>query len=149
MQFIVLALLTTMITGCASYPSLINTHDSSSATQEESPEELRSSAVVYVLPKSMATHHKGVYGLVFPSQRWGIEDKQEKILQNFNSNILNIERRTDNGFAGSGRKYVVHVSGQIKPDHILVTLDPSTYMKDTILPFNIPAFDIASYLSSP
>lgn len=70
---------------------------------------------------------------------------------NYTNNALEVERRTDNGVAGSGIIYTIDAIIVSDPNSTTITLIPKTqktYQEGLILPFPVPNFDIAEYLST-
>jgi hypothetical protein len=62
---------------------------------------------------------------------------------------MELERRTDNGVAGSGLIYSIDINKLNKGNDKVIALTPKTvktYQDGVILPFPIPKFDLASYI---
>lgn len=102
--------------------------------------------VEFVIPNDSAVVAQswGVEGLALPSQQWGESTRRESIRLQFTGEEGLLERRTDNGVAGSGqrvrlRKSVSDSSGvrrvQFTPYERVV------YQQGLILPFPVPRFE--------
>lgn len=106
--------------------------------------------VTYIVPQTII-NSQGIGGLNFAKHCWGRDTKQERILVNFNNEILQVERRTDNGLAGSGRIYKIRIIKTNEQNNRIIILQPesmNTYQDGIILPFPLPEFDLESYLTS-
>jgi hypothetical protein len=89
--------------------------------------------------------------LIFNNKTWGTDTKREIIKLDFNQTNMELERRTDNGVAGSGLIYSIDINKLNKGNDKVITFTPKTvktYQDGVILPFPIPKFDLASYLTS-
>lgn len=65
--------------------------------------------------------------------------------------MLRVERRTDNGLAGSGRIYKIRITKTNEKNNRIITLQPEsmdTYQDGVILPFPLPEFNLEAYLKS-
>ncbi len=114
-------------------------------------QDIKGIQVTYILPHGVEQSAGTVNGLRFKQYNCGPESKRERLHINSKHNGLLIERRTDNGVAGSGVIYNVDVNTISKPDSTWVILTPKTqetYQQGVVLPFPVPDFDIESYLSS-
>lgn len=84
--------------------------------------------------------------LVFEGYERGESVKRERLIFNLSSELGVVERRTDNGTAGSGRRYTVRKSITTDRDRTVVTfaaVDSTEYQQGLVLPFPVPAFEAA------
>lgn len=105
--------------------------------------------VKYILPKDAKKSSGKVYGIVFSEYTYGPDSRIERLNICNTVNGFQIERRTDNGVAGSGVIYNVEMKAIPREDGIVVTFIPRTqksYEEGLILPFPIPDLNIESYL---
>jgi len=106
--------------------------------------------VTYIVPRNI--NSKGdLDGLFLSSSRWGSDTKNEKIISSFGNGQMQVERRVDNGVAGSGLIYSIKVESDIKGNNKIIALTPyhvKPYQDGLILPFPVPKFNLEKYLSS-
>lgn len=143
-----LTILLFILSSCANNASLPGGYNIQLLPGKPTQTEISDQKITYLVPKTILTS-KGIYGLNFENRRWGTDTKQEKIRTNFAGQMLEIERRTDNGTAGSSRIYNVLVTRSEQADNIV--LEPkfeSTKQDGLVLPFPLPEFDLLSYLAS-
>jgi len=114
--------------------------------------EIKNIQITYILPPQVEEQPCTFNGLKFQTyNNRGTETKIERLYVYSANNGLKVERRTDNGVAGSGVIYTIDANVISKSDNKIVTLTPKTqetYQQGLILPFPIPNFDIETYLST-
>ncbi len=146
-----------MLSGCSNNELVKNiTHsDINWQIKPDAPQDtmVNNIEVSYSIP-SVLLHNKSVSQfLTFKTFHTGRESKQEKLfLRQNGQNLWSIERRTDNGIAGSGVIYDVEVKEEkLKKDMTKVSLVVTReykYQEGLILPFAVPDFDIRKYLAN-
>lgn len=148
LKIITLLFLLLNLTGCVN-------SDSKLANLEFRPkptavEEINNIQVTYIIPKNVGSPSGTFNGLAFFQYVAGPESKIERLHTTPTSIGLSVERRTDNGVAGSGIIYAVEKKVTSQGDNTIVTFTPKaqkTYQEGVILPFPLPKLNIESYLS--
>lgn len=147
---LIFLLLLSLLSSCSNQLKLPGNYDIQLFPEKSSSTEITNLKITYVIPQSISSS-KGINGLSFMNRQWGRDTKQEKIIVSFDNKILKVERRTDNGVAGSGRIYYIGIIKTNQLNNTLITLQSesmSTYQDGLILPFPLPEFDLQSYLTS-
>ena len=143
-------LLCFVISSCANKMTLPGDYDIQLVPEKGSVKNIDNIKVSYVIPNNIL-EPRGVDGLIFNNKTWGTDTKREIIKLDFNQTNMELERRTDNGVAGSGLIYSIDINKLNKGNDKVITFTPKTvktYQDGVILPFPIPKFDLASYLTS-
>lgn len=105
--------------------------------------------VTFIIPKNIEPLNNTINGIDFLRYQDGTEGKIQKLDFNVTDNQMIVERRTDNGVAGSGIIYDVDLTMKKKLNNIVVTFKPvmqKPYQEGLVLPFPVPQFDIKQYL---
>lgn len=139
-----------LLSACSNNITLPNNYDIQLLPNKPSVTEITNLTITYIIPQRVASS-EGIIGLNFPNSHWGRDTKQEKIIVNFDNKMLKVERRTDNGIAGSGRIYNINITKTNELNNRIITLQPismRTYQDGAILPFPLPEFNLESYLTS-
>ena len=145
-----LIVLVFLLSSCSNKMTLPGDYKIQFLPEKATTKEITNLKVTYIIPQNVLSS-KGINGLHFPNRHWGRDTKQEKILVNFDSRMLQIERRTDNGVAGSGLIYNVSITKVNESTNKLIILHGEsirTYQDGLIMPFPLPDFDLESYLTS-
>lgn len=146
--FIVLGL-----SGCShQYPLLPN---------PESTQKIEGIKVTYILPNDIIKTSDTINGIYLDQyggrtldatsflKSGGQTGRKERLHFDNKGNQLEIERRTDNGIAGSGVVCIVDFDVISEPDRTKVVFTPKTrrtYQQGVLLPFPVPDFDVETYL---
>lgn len=139
-----------ILSSCSNKVTLPGDYQIQILPEKSTEKEITNLRITYIIPKN-TLDSEGIGGIIFSNRQWGRETKQEKISFNFNNNILQIERRTDNGLVGSGCIYNIKVTQTNELNNRLIVLQAesmNTYQDGVILPFPLPEFDLESYLIS-
>jgi len=111
--------------------------------------------ITIIIPNDKMVDSRKITQLNFDRRFGGQKEKQEKIfLTDVTNSSFNVERRTDNGTAGSGIVYHVNHTIETADGRTVVTYKPTdyrTYQQGLVLPFAVPVFteqDLAEYLIS-
>ncbi|MDC0864406.1 hypothetical protein OAP56_00420 [Rickettsiaceae bacterium] len=139
-----------LISGCANKMTLPGDYDIQLTPKDSEVKEVKDIKITYLVPRSLP-NLQGINGLMFYSKQWGVDSKQEKIIPRFGDTGWQIERRVDNGTAGSGIIYIGNIIKEQKgTDNVVIfeAKSSSTYQEGLVLPFPIPRFDIKNYLES-
>ncbi len=139
---IILPFILLTLIGCAGNNILI--------PQPNTVQEVKNIQVTYILPNDIEKRSCTFNGLSFRQYNGGTDTKIERLHIDYVANGLQVERRTDNGIAGSGIIYTIDANVIPKSDATMITLTPrtqKTYQEGLILPFPVPNFDIEQYLS--
>ncbi len=107
-----------------------------------------------VIPYSKEVNALKISNIEFDNLRWGRPTKQEKITTNEKTaDSFKVERRTDNGTAGSGKVYRVSYQSDKSKDAMILkfkAISFSTYQQGLIMPFSVPDFseqELLEYIS--
>jgi hypothetical protein len=120
----------------------------------DSTKEIHNIKITYILPNNLENPENSINGIRFIEydiDARGKGTKIERLYYEANLEKLKIERRTDNGVAGSGIITQVNISTTSTPDKKIVTFIPKTqrtYQQGLVLPFLVPDFDLEDYLTS-
>lgn len=150
MKFILHLIVLIILSSCSNKVVLPDGYQLQFLPEKAYIKEITDLQITYVIPKNILSS-EGINGLNFQNRCWGMDTKQEKILVNFDNKNLQIERRTDNGVAGSGRIYKVSITKENESNNTLIRLrgeSMSTYQDGLIFPFPLPEFDLQSYLTT-
>lgn len=108
--------------------------------------------VSYDIPHGMIKSKSIDNILKFRKAPRGIKNRRERLIVTKNSpNLWIIERRTDNGVAGSGVIYDVEITQKKLPHATRVAFivkRERKYQEGMTLPFAVPKFDIKQYLAN-
>jgi hypothetical protein len=118
------------------------------ATEENAIEDC---SVSYNIPNELIKDNTAENLLHFSEFDNGPSSKMEKLRLKKNTNTWIVERRTDNGVAGSGRIYTVKLEQGTLENGLRVSfsaVQERTYQEGVLLPFAIPDFNIRKYLGS-
>ena len=103
-----LMLLCFLLESCSNKMTLPGNTDIHLFTEKQKTENLNNIKIIYIIPKNI--NNKGdLDGLFLSSQQWGIDSKREKIISSFSDEEMKVERRVDNGVAGSGLIYSIDI----------------------------------------
>lgn len=140
---ICLGLVTMILAGCAGL-----TPQPAQNVQLTNPQTL-----TVIIPNDKSVDAGKLTRINFDNRWGGNKEKQEKIMVgNKTSTSFSVERRTDNGTAGSGKVYYVNYSVESLNDSTVIKYQPTeyrTYQQGLVLPFAIPVFteyDLAEFL---
>lgn len=145
-----LMLLCFLILGCANKMTLPGDYDIQLVPEKAGAEKIDNIKISYIIPSNVL-EPQGIDGLVFNTNSWGTDTKREMIKVHFNQTNMELERRTDNGVAGSGLIYSIEIDKLNKGNDKIITFSPKsvkTYQDGLVLPFPLPKFDLESYLTS-
>lgn len=103
-------------------------------------------SIAFIIPNDPAVvvQSTGVEGLALSGQQWGGPTRREIIQYKFTGEQGVVERRTDNGVAGSGQKVRVTESISMEANAKRVEFAPyerAVYQQGLILPFPVPRFE--------
>jgi len=150
LQFLLMFSVCLFLLSCSNKMTLPGNYDIQLVPEKQAVEDIDNIRIVYVVPRNIS--NKGdIDGLFLSSKEWGKESKREKIISSFGDAKMQVERRVDNGAAGSGLIYSIDVENVLKGDNKIITLLPkkvTPYQDGLILPFPVPKFDLKTYLSS-
>jgi len=125
------------------------------AASPASPTPVSIPTITYLLPKDSAVFNPtGGDPLQFRPFTGGVPTKRELLRFNFNGDPGEVERRTDNGTIGSGKRYAVQKAVTDLGDQTKIEFTPisyTTYKQGLLLPFPVPAFsdeDLTQFLLS-
>ncbi len=150
LQFFLIFLLACFLSSCANKMTLPGDYDIQIRPEKQTERNIGDIKIIYIVPDNIIDK-KTIAGLFLGSKKWGTETKQEKIITSINNNRMIVERREDNGVAGSGLIYSIDVENILKGKNRVVTFIPKKvkpYQQGIILPFPLPTFDLRSYLAS-
>lgn len=138
-----------ILSGCVQ--DMVGDHDIHLQLRPDKPTEriVENEMVSYVLPNYLVQGKNIKDILQFYTFHYGSESKQEK-LRLTQDKFWKIERRTDNGCAGSGVIYEIEVLQKNLGDMTQINFvirKENKYQEGLVLPFAIPDFDIKQYLS--
>lgn len=115
--------------------------------------QLSNSTITVIIPNDKAVDFSKITQIKFDNQWGGNKNHQDKLLvKNVTNNSFNVERRTDNGYAGSGIIYTVNYSIENNNNDTIVKFQPidyKTYREGLILRFPVPNFteqDLTDYI---
>lgn len=123
--------------------------------EKPSERDLTDIKVSYLVPNSLANYESAENAIIL--ERYNVRNatsssREERLLiRNVSPNHLEIERRTDNGAAGSGRIFDIKITKTKTNNGTLVSFNAikeRTYQDGLILPFAIPVLDIKKYLTA-
>ena len=97
-----------LLSSCANKMTLPGDYEIQLTPEKGKIEQLGDIKISYLVPNNMLGS-EDIDGLVFSSRQWGESIKREKILTSYGDTNLQIERRTDNGVAGSGLIYSIDI----------------------------------------
>ncbi|PCH56889.1 MAG: hypothetical protein COC15_02305 [Legionellales bacterium] len=148
--YILLLTMPFVLSGCSN--DIMSTSSIHWQLKPNAPEEkvVQGVNISYNIPKYIYQNKSIEDILYFERIDYGTPNKQEKVLIKTCANRWQIERRTDNGVAGSGRVYDIEVSKEptdVGTKISFVVKKERTYQEGVILPFAVPAFDIKKYLA--
>ncbi len=110
------------------------------------PTPLAMSPIEFIIPEdpSILTQHNGPEGIRLYDERWGVSTRRESIRLSFVGDDGVIERRTDNGVAGSGqkvrlKKHVTNISGLKRIKY--TPYDTVSYQQGLMLQYPVPRFE--------
>ena len=112
--------------------------------------------VTYIVPNDadFAVQPGPVNRLVFVGYQGGEPTKREIVRFNFSSDTGFLERRTDNGTAGSGKRYTIKKSATVEDQRVVVNftaIEYVTYQQGLIGKFAVPSYtdeDASKFLKS-
>lgn len=111
--------------------------------------------ITVIVPNDKAVDASKLTRINFDNRWAGHKEKQEKItVGNKTNSSFNVERRTDNGTAGSGKIYSVNYMIENVNDSTVIKYQPvtyRTYQQGLVMPFAVPVFteqDLTEYLIS-
>ena len=109
--------------------------------------------ITVIIPNDKAVDASKITRINFDNRWGGHREKQEKIaVINKTNSSFKVERRTDNGTAGSGKIYNVNYTVENSNDTTVIKFQPTdyrTYQQGLVLPFAVPIFteeDLTEYL---
>ena len=120
------------------------------------PTQVTVQPVIYLIPNDPAVlaPARATDRLLFRDIAGGVPSKRELILHDFSAETGSVERRTDNGTIGSGKRYAVRKVVTNLGEQTKVEFQPvsfTTYKQGLILPWPVPEFSdesLVKYLSS-
>jgi hypothetical protein len=113
------------------------------------PQEIHGMDITYIVPSDIIKPKGSINGVRFASYNRGTDTRTERLGYQYTSDQILLERRTDNGMAGSGVIYNIALNITPKGNNTIITLHPKTletYQEGLILPFPVPEFDLGFYL---
>lgn len=148
---VLLVLVQLTVSGCSQDMASKNFDINLQLTPDKPSERIvENERVSYILPTSMIANKNIEDVLQFRGFHNGRESKQEKLCISHNKNMLRVERRTDNGVAGSGVVYDIEIMQKVIGSVTQVTYEikkENKYQEGLVLPFAVPNFDIKTFLS--
>jgi len=139
-----------IISACSNKITLPGDYNIQLAPEKGCVEKIDNIKISYIIPVNVLKSD-GIDGLVFKANKWGTDTKREMVRAHFDPTQMEVERRTDNGVAGSGLIYSIDIDKIDKDNNRIITFNPKTvktYQNGLILPFLLPTFDLTSYLAS-
>lgn len=149
-QFSLILLAISFLSSCSNKMTLPGDCNIQLVPEKQVVEHIDNIKVTYVIPKDIS-NEGDIDGLFLSSREWGESSKREKIISSFGDAKMQVERRVDNGAAGSGLVYSIDIENEVRGDNKVITLLPKKvrpYQDGLILPFPVPKFDLKTYLSS-
>jgi hypothetical protein len=114
-----------------------------------------SKQISVIIPNDSAIVASKITQINCDGQYGGRKERQEKLfVKNKTANTFSIERRTDNGVAGSGVIYDLNYAIEKDSDKTIVKIQPTqyrTYQQGLIGSFEVPNFseeDLANYIAN-
>jgi hypothetical protein len=103
-------------------------------------------SITVIIPNDTMLDSSKIARVNFDNRWGGHKEKQEKInVISKTNNSFKVERRTDNGTAGSGVIFNVNYTVETSGGNTVVTYQPTdyrTYQQGLVLPFAVPIFTV-------
>ena len=119
-----IALLLTLCS-CANKMTLPGNIDVQFIPDKSSTTEINGSEITYIIPHKIQ-QSEGINGLIFEDSYWEKHKAQKKIITHIDEKVLTVERRVDNGAAGSGRIYNIDITKTDQQNNKIITLRASS-----------------------